>query len=401
MDGIRTLSDRVLLSFGLSSDSDKSKDEERIPEVIGKCAGSGSPALAVASNTGIDSQAVDNCSSEDESDVTFSMASEVPYQGQGNFAPEGAVSPNPLNEVVNPTSSSNGKPIVKEESRSKSLNLRKSMSGRSELNQPINPYPTMNKSFPAGIGTEGYYRIIDNAFSPSSEHDMNTAFITNSHECDRIRERAYQRDMLECQQMSEELHRDSYFGDGQDRDSYNTYLHSETNRLAIQSRHRHLEKLERECHSRWFLNNRKDETSNSVLDDRISDCAPFPRSEPVDSSSNSLLESYRASMEEARLSIKYKEEEISNLKREKENYALKSEDNFRKSEQRFREKEDEIAHMWNRLETMQSYQLDMIAQKRVSNATGRQPRNKDDHIPVNEDTFSECIKVHQNTYEKS
>ncbi len=88
-------------------------------------------------------------------------------------------------------------------------------------------------------------------------------------------------------------------------------------------------------------------------------------SKPVD---DSLLESYIASMEEARLSIKYKEDEIFNLKREKENYVLKYEGNFRKSEQRVREKEDEIAHMYNRLETMQSYQLDMIAWRRVSNA---------------------------------
>ncbi len=81
------------------------------------------------------------------------MASEVPFQGQGNSAPEGAVSPNPLNEVVNPTGSGNGKPISKE-ARSRSLNISKSMSGCSELNQPINPYPTMNKSFPAFAGTE-------------------------------------------------------------------------------------------------------------------------------------------------------------------------------------------------------------------------------------------------------
>ncbi len=55
--------------------------------------------------------------------------------------------------------------------------------------------------------------------------------------------------MLELQRMSEELHRDSYFGDCQGKDSYNTYLLSETDRLAIQSRHRHLEKLEIEHHS--------------------------------------------------------------------------------------------------------------------------------------------------------
>ncbi len=126
------------------------------------------------------------------------------------------------------------------------------------------------------------------------------------------------------------------------------------------------------------------------MDDHISDRAPFPRSEPVDGSSNSLLESYRASMKEARLSIKHKEDEISILKREKEDYALMS-------EQRLREKEDEIAHMWDRLETMQSYQE---TQKRVSIATGDQPRNEDDHIPISEDTFSEGIKDCHVTYEK-
>ncbi len=40
-----------------------------------------------------------------------------------------------------------------------------------------------------------------------------------------------------------------------------------------------------------------------------------------------------------------------------------SKDNFRKSEQRLRDKEDEIVRMWDRLETMQSYQVDKIAQK--------------------------------------
>ncbi len=110
--------------------------------------------------------------------------------------------------------------------------------------------------------------------------------------------------------MAEELHIDSYFGDSQDRDSYNIYLHSKTDRLAIQSRHHHLEKLESECHSRWFLNNRKDGTFNSVLDDRISERPPFPMSKPVEGSSNSLLKSYRASMKEARLSIKHTEDTI-------------------------------------------------------------------------------------------
>ncbi len=134
--------------------------------------------------------------------------------------------------------------------------------------------------------------------------------------------------------------------------------------------------------------------------DHISDCAPFPRSERVDSSSNSLLESYRSSIKEARLSIKHKEEEIPILKREKKDYALMSEDNFRKSEQRLRDKEDEIARMWDRLETIQSYQVDKIAQKRVFIATGDQPHNEDDNIPISEDTFSEGIKDCHVIYEK-
>ncbi len=85
------------------------------------------------------------------------MASEVPFQGQGNSASEGTVSPNPHNAVVNPTSSVNGKPIIKEESRSKSLNFNRSMSGRSELNQPINPYPTLNYAIPSAPESEGNY----------------------------------------------------------------------------------------------------------------------------------------------------------------------------------------------------------------------------------------------------
>ncbi len=68
-------------------------------------------------------------------------------------------------------------------------------------------------------------------------------------------------ELLYHQRMAEELNKDSLFCECQDRDSNNTYLNSESDRLAIISRQRHLEKLE--------------------------------------SSSNSLLESYKASMEEA------------------------------------------------------------------------------------------------------
>ncbi len=74
--------------------------------------------------------------------------------------------------------------LKKRQARSQSLNLSRSISGRSELNQPFNTIPTMNQTFPAGTGTEGYYRIIDDAFSPASEH--NTAFVTDRHDRDRI-----------------------------------------------------------------------------------------------------------------------------------------------------------------------------------------------------------------------
>ncbi len=56
----------------------------------------------------------------------------------------------------------------------------------------------------------------------------------------------------------------------------------------------------------------------------------YPRGEPENISSNSLLDSYKASMEEARLNIKHKVDEISILKREKEGYALMSEENLSK-----------------------------------------------------------------------
>ncbi len=75
-------------------------------------AGSGTPELATTRNRGRDDfPAYEKaCSLEDEDDDAFSIGSELPYQGQGNSAPEGDVSPNPLNEVVNPTPNSNGKP---------------------------------------------------------------------------------------------------------------------------------------------------------------------------------------------------------------------------------------------------------------------------------------------------
>ncbi len=54
---------------------------------------------------------------EDESDDEFSIVSELPYEGQDNSIPDGTVSPNPHKEVCNPTSQSNGKPILKAEAR--------------------------------------------------------------------------------------------------------------------------------------------------------------------------------------------------------------------------------------------------------------------------------------------
>ncbi len=106
-------------------------------------------------------------------------------------------------------------------------------------------------------------------------------------------------------------------------------------------------------------------------------------------------------MEESKAIIKHMDKEIYILKREKEDYALMSEDNFRKSEQRLRDKEDECECMWYRLETMQSYQRDRLTQQRGSNAAGDQPSIEEDHILVNEDTFSDGFKDLQCTYVKS
>ncbi len=106
-------------------------------------------------------------------------------------------------------------------------------------------------------------------------------------------------------------------------------------------------------------------------------------------------------MEEGKASIKHMEKEISILKREKDDYVLMSEDNFRKSEQRLKDKEDECERMWYRLETMKSYQSDRLTQQWVSFAAGDQPCIEGDHIPVNEDTFSDGFKDLQGTYVKS
>ncbi len=117
------------------------------------------------------------------------------------------------------------------------------------------------------------------------------------------------KEMRERQRMADELHKDSLFSE-QDRDSYNTYLNSETDRLAIKSRQCHLEKVEREHHTRWSGYDNKGETPNSVLEDLKRARFPFPQTEPVDYSSNSLLDSYKASMEEGRASINHMEKEL-------------------------------------------------------------------------------------------
>ncbi len=259
------------------------------------------------------------------------------------------------------------------------------------MNQPINNSPTLNQYFPASTNTEGQYRTIDDAFSPASEHD--TAFVIDRHHCDQVQQCANQREMCERQHMSYELHKDSFFSDDLDRDSYNTYLNSETDRLAIKSRQHHLDKVERECYTRWSAYDNKGETTNSVLEDLKMDRFPFPQSEQVEYSSNSLLDSYKASMEEARV----RKKELSILKREKEDYALMSEDNFRRSEQGLRDKEEECECTWFRLEMMQSYQHDRFSQQNVSKVAGDRSGNKDDHSPVNEDTFLlvvNTVKIH-------
>ncbi len=91
------MSDCVWSSFRLPATTDKSNEEEQTPEVTGSAAGSGSPELATTKNASKDVlQVVDeNRSLEDEHDKAFSIASEIPYQGQGNSAFMDAVSPKP------------------------------------------------------------------------------------------------------------------------------------------------------------------------------------------------------------------------------------------------------------------------------------------------------------------
>ncbi len=115
------------------------------------------------------------------------MASELPYQGQSNSAGEGSVKPNPQNEVMNTIHNSDGKTIIKGQAKSQSLNLSKrSMLGHSDSNQPLLSSPTMNKTFTVGTRIESHYCTIDNAFIHASEHNMDTAFITDHHEHDLI-----------------------------------------------------------------------------------------------------------------------------------------------------------------------------------------------------------------------
>ncbi len=157
--------------------------------------------------------------------------------------------------------------------------------------------------------------------------------------------------------------------------------------MAIISKERHMERMNRVRHTTWYPEEVKNDTPTSVLDDLRHDHKETSSREPENSSVNSLVDSYKASMEEARLNIKYKEKDLLMIRKENKEFNQRSDELFRKSEQGLRDKEDEINHMWDRLEMMQSYHVDRIAQKRTCNMANDKPFKSDGHMPINKEAF--------------
>ncbi len=73
--------------------------------------------------------------------------------------------------------------------------------------------------------------------------------------------------------------------------------------MALISMEHHLEKLHRQCEASWYGEELNVERSNSVLEDLRKGLTPQSSEVQEDIKSNSILDSYKASMEKARLSI--------------------------------------------------------------------------------------------------
>ncbi len=97
-----------------------------------------------------------------------------------------------------------------------------------------------------------------------------------------------------------------------------------------------------------------------------------------------VYNSYRGTIEEARLEIEQKKQEIEYLKKEHQKYAQHSVNVYRKAEERLRGKEEDVIKTWTHVEALQSNLLEWLNQRHMSNAVSNQGLTGMEHI-VSED----------------
>ncbi len=145
---------------------------------------------------------------------------------------------------------------------------------------------------------------------------MKADFVTGHKDCEHIRSKVVQRDVLERHHMGEELRRNSQFSDGYGKAMYSDYLKSETDRLALAFKECHLEKILKYHHTHFVDNNvnrRVEFTPN--LDGLKHDTPTNTYAATEDVRQESMLyNSYRATIEDARLEVVQKKREIEILK---------------------------------------------------------------------------------------
>ncbi len=82
------------------------------------------------------------------------------------------------------------------------------------MNQQLDFSITRDDNVPLGVDLHDNYLSIDNEFDLNTKYNVKTNFVTGYKDCEHIRRKALQRDVLQRHRMGEELRRDSPFSYG-------------------------------------------------------------------------------------------------------------------------------------------------------------------------------------------
>ncbi len=245
-----------------------------------------------------------------------------------------------------------------------------------ESNQPLDFSQTKDDNIPLGVDIHDNYLSMHDKFDVNTKYSKKTNFITGQKDCEHIRSKAIQRDVLKRHRMGEELRKDSQFSDGYGKVMCSDYLKTETDRLALASKEHHLEKILKYHYAHFVENNVIRGADIKPNLDGLKRGMPTNRRATTEDVMPYSLEynSYRSSIEEAWHEVEQKKREIDILKKEHNDYAQCSENLQSKAEERIKERDDDLTQMWTEMEALQSKYVERLSQRRTSNAASTNER---------------------------